>query len=651
VTTFVRKFSRSVGQAQGSWLTLLLLLAVLVPSVCLLWFMSQAVGNERLAIRQKLSEAYLGYLALAQERLENAWIQTAQDLGTGAGELPAPMLFEQQIRAGRADTVVVLDANGRVAYPSHTPPPAERFPVASWAAAEVLESTDPDLAASAYATLARQATNTTLQARALQAQVRCLVRADDVPEALSLLTGPLAAERFRNSTDFQGRYVVPNAQLLTLELLGETRPVQTDALRARLLNRLLDYRDLAMSSPQRRFLMHELHQLAPEKPVSPMLGAEDLAAAYCEAELSQPLGAGITASPLPGVWQFPSANGRVIALYKTETLLSRMRQDTARQPLPEGLRVQCLAPGSSDEGVVASRPAGFTFPGWQLTFLLDDGQLLNTAASQRITGFLWTGVLALATVIALSVLALGMVRRQMALSQLRSDLVANVTHELKTPLSSMRLLVETLLNTPTLEQPKTREYLELIARENVRLSRLIDNFLTFSRIQRNKYTFDFRKAEPGSIADNAAATVRERFKDPGCTFEVRIAPGLPAVIADADALVTVLVNLLDNAWKYSGENKQITLTAAADNGTVQFKVTDNGIGMSPRDAKRIFNRFYRVEPRGSRTGGGCGLGLSIVQLVVTAHRGTVHVESQPDHGSTFTVTIPAKDPDPSRGEP
>jgi len=253
----------------------------------------------------------------------------------------------------------------------------------------------------------------------------------------------------------------------------------------------------------------------------------------------------------------------------------------------------------------------------------------------------WIGALVVATVIGLAVLALGLVRRQAALTQLRNDLVANVTHELKTPLSSMRLLVETLLNAPQLDEKTVREYLELIARENLRLSRLIDNFLTFSRIERNKYSFDFKAVSATAIAEEAAMAVRERLNAPGCQFEVRIAADLPTVVADADAMVTALVNLLDNACKYSGEPKQITLAAAAENGSVLFTVKDNGIGLSPRETKRIFRRFYQVNQAASPATGGCGIGLSIVQFVVTAHHGTVRVESELDCGSTFIVTLPA----------
>jgi signal transduction histidine kinase len=279
-------------------------------------------------------------------------------------------------------------------------------------------------------------------------------------------------------------------------------------------------------------------------------------------------------------------------------------------------------------------------PGWRLALSLRDQRLFDAAAEQRIASYVWIGVLVFATVIVLAALALRLVRRQMALTQLRNDLVANVTHELKTPLSSMRLLVDTLLNSQPLHEQTAREYLQLIAQENLRLSRLIDNFLTFSRMERNKYAFGFKEVPATAIVVGAITAVRERFNAPGCQFETHIAPGLPSVVADPDALVTAVVNLLDNAFKYSGEEKQIALSASAENGSVLFVVKDNGIGLSPRDTKRIFRRFFQVDQRLSRSGGGCGLGLSIVKFIVTAHHGSVRVESQPGRGSTFTISLP-----------
>jgi signal transduction histidine kinase len=342
------------------------------------------------------------------------------------------------------------------------------------------------------------------------------------------------------------------------------------------------------------------------------------------------------------VWQFGAPREQVVALYHTETLLGRMRDGIPAQLLPTDVALAFLPPGKDIERPLLSLPAGPSLPGWRLALTLNDQRLFDAAAEQRIASYVWIGVLVFAAVIILAALALRLVRRQMALTQLRNDLVANVTHELKTPLSSMRLLVETLLNSPQLEEQKAREYLQLIAQENLRLSRLIDNFLTFSRMERNKYAFGFQEVPAAAIVEGAITAVQERFSAAGCHFQTQVPPNLPSVVADPDALVTALVNLLDNAYKYSGDDKHITLSAGAENGAVFFAVKDNGIGLSPRDTKRIFKRFYQVDQRLSRTAGGCGLGLSIVKFIVSAHRGKVRVESQPGRGSTFTISLPGE---------
>jgi signal transduction histidine kinase len=433
---------------------------------------------------------------------------------------------------------------------------------------------------------------------------------------------------------------VPNAELMALELLKDSAPDQARATLERLKARLLDYDDPALSAPQRRFLMHQVQRLFPEETFAPMLAAEDLAARCLEAG---PIRAGeptMRPATLPGVWQFASARGRVVALYETESALDRMPTRNAWQFLPADVRVGVASPGHEIEQAFLSLPAGASLPGWRLFLLLKDQRLFDTAAEQRIASYVWIGFLVLATVIVLAALALRLVRQQFALTQLRNDLVANVTHELKTPLASMRLLVDTLLNSQPLHEQTAREYLQLIAQENLRLSRLIDNFLTFSRMERNKYAFGFKEVPATAIVEGAIAAVRERFNAPGCQFETHIAPELPCVVADADALVTAVVNLLDNAYKYSGEEKQIALSASAENGSVSFAVKDNGIGLSPRDTKRIFKRFFQVDQRLSRSGGGCGLGLSIVKFIVTAHHGSVRVESQLGRGSTFTISLP-----------
>jgi len=201
--------------------------------------------------------------------------------------------------------------------------------------------------------------------------------------------------------------------------------------------------------------------------------------------------------------------------------------------------------------------------------------------------------------------------------------------------------VDTLLSSERLDEPRTREYLELIAGENQRLGRLIEDFLSFSRLERNKQTFDKRLVDPADIVNAAARAVRGRHASDDCRFDVDVEKNLPQIVADPDALSTVLINLLDNACKYTPEGESIVLRAGRENGDVVFAVQDHGIGLSRRAARRVFDRFYQVDDSLSRSKGGMGLGLAIVKFIVDAHDGEVRVDSRSGEGSTFTVRMKA----------
>jgi signal transduction histidine kinase len=228
----------------------------------------------------------------------------------------------------------------------------------------------------------------------------------------------------------------------------------------------------------------------------------------------------------------------------------------------------------------------------------------------------------------------------MRLTRLKNTLIATVSHELKTPLSSVRMLVDTILEGRCTDRSQEREYLELVARENLRLSRLIDNFLTFSRMERNKHAFQFESVPPESIIRDAVESVRERFDHPGCELRHEVEGDLPVVQCDRDAMVTVLLNLIDNAYKYSRNEKRVLVRATRADGFVRFEVKDNGIGIPRRARKHIFERFYQVEQGLSREQGGVGLGLSIVRFILDAHGGRILLESEPGKGTTFSVDVP-----------
>ena len=642
--SFLRDFTRSVNRPGRGGLTLLLLLVVLVPSVCLLWFMNRAVQNERLAMQQRLLNLYQGRLTEFAGALNGFWqdySETNRPAGLGQDGRPPlapPASFAGMASSAGPDSMIYFNSAGKVQYPSAAVPPPPEPLAPAWTEAQRLETGDPAAAAAAFGRLAETTTNETLAARAFQAKARCLMQAEQTNAALDVLTNALARQKFQTATDDQGRLITPNAELMALELMIASDPPRAKLLFNRMRAQLNDYIHCEMPSAQRRFLMHRLEQLFPGETKFPTLAAEDLAARYLESNPVFPPQPGWRPTALPDVWQFPCLGGQYLWLCHTKTLRDYTIAWPGRPGLPAEINAAVLAPGESADSFL-SMSVGPFMPDWKVAFSSKDKGKMDLAADASIATLLWTGALAVAGIIALGLLAAGLLRRQMAVAQLKNDLVANVTHELKTPLSSMRLLVDTLLNAPALEEKTAREYLQLIARENLRLSHLIDNFLAFSRIERDKYAFDFHPVPARQIVDSAAAAVRERFNTPGCRFTVAAPPELPPVLADAGAMVTALLNLLDNAWKYSGDEKQIVLTEAARDGGVTFAVQDNGIGLPEGETGRIFNRFYQVDPHLSRTGSGCGLGLSIVQFIVTAHRGGVKVESRPGQGSTFTITL------------
>ncbi len=248
-------------------------------------------------------------------------------------------------------------------------------------------------------------------------------------------------------------------------------------------------------------------------------------------------------------------------------------------------------------------------------------------------------MLAIAVMVSAGLLAARVVGKQIKTNKLKNDFIATVSHELKTPLASMRVLVDTLLEGSYRNQQQVTEYLELVSKENERLTGLIDNFLTFSRMERNKQAFAMARTSPGAVARDAAEAVKTKFSKGKCRFEVNVPDDLPDVTADRNAMVTVLVNLLDNAYKYSYDNKQIELRVSSEDGSVCFCVSDNGAGMSRRSVKKIFKRFYQVDRSLARHAEGCGLGLSIAKFIVDAHKGSITVSSKPGEGSTFTVYL------------
>lgn len=235
------------------------------------------------------------------------------------------------------------------------------------------------------------------------------------------------------------------------------------------------------------------------------------------------------------------------------------------------------------------------------------------------------------------------VRQELAVAQLKSDIVSGVSHELKTPLTSIRMFAEMLEGGRVADEGKKREYHRLIHRESVRLSRLVENVLDFARIEEGRKTFTFQERPLNDAVRSAADAFRAQVDGQDLRLRAEI-PAEPIVARiDADALVGAVLNLLDNAAKYGGSPREVELRLARRGDRAEVSVGDNGPGIAPGERGRIFDRFYRGAAARSGPAGGAGLGLTIVRHAIEAHGGSVSVESEVGKGSRFILTLPCRE--------
>ena len=232
------------------------------------------------------------------------------------------------------------------------------------------------------------------------------------------------------------------------------------------------------------------------------------------------------------------------------------------------------------------------------------------------------------------------VRRELRVAELRSQFVSSVSHELKTPLTAIRMFAETLRMGRPAEPALRDEYLDIIVNESERLTRLLNNVLDFSRIESGRKTYQFAPHDLESIVRTAARAMQYPLARQGFELLVEVGEGIPPVRGDADALEQAILNLLANALKYSGDARKIELRLARDEAHAVISVRDWGIGIEPVDQRRIFDKFYRVARPENRLIPGTGLGLTLVDHIVRSHHGLVGVDSTPGEGSTFRIHLP-----------
>ncbi len=278
-------------------------------------------------------------------------------------------------------------------------------------------------------------------------------------------------------------------------------------------------------------------------------------------------------------------------------------------------------------------------PNWRVAVYQLPGASPRQAVRRQVVVFTAAFGALLAVIVAGIVVTWRLMRRETEMAQLKSDFVANVSHDLKTPLSVIRMFGETLDMGRVTDETTRREYYRVITRESERLSRLIDNVLDFSRIESGRRTYAMLPTAVEPLVRETLEAFEYSLAQQAFKVETRIAPDLPEVPMDADAVGQALGNLIDNAIKYSGDRRSLSVVAALVDGQLAILVADEGIGIPFEEQGRIFEKFYRVgrsETQGRR---GSGVGLALVSHVAEAHGGRVSVESRPGEGSRFTLWL------------
>lgn len=355
--------------------------------------------------------------------------------------------------------------------------------------------------------------------------------------------------------------------------------------------------------------------------------AESLAADWARLGLHQPGKLWVSFGDDPWLVGFAARDSAVIAV----------RQAAVAAPVEAATAVRFV-----DSQAPGSEPLGQPFPGIRLIAAATGVPSPADDSVQRRLYYFALLLVALSTVFG-GYLLWRDLQREVRVSKLRSQFVSSVTHELKTPLTSIRMLAETLQLGRVADEATQAEYLETITNECERLSRLVDDVLLFSKTEQGRKSYRLRPTRLEDVVNGAVRAMEYPLRQAGFRLRTRMDCPLPLVRADADTLQQALLNLLSNAMKYSGDSRDIDVDVRREGARVVLEVTDYGIGIEPGEQVRIFDKFYRAPAPDNQSIPGTGLGLALVSQIAKAHRGQIRVRSAPGKGSTFSLFLPVEE--------
>jgi two-component system phosphate regulon sensor histidine kinase PhoR len=321
------------------------------------------------------------------------------------------------------------------------------------------------------------------------------------------------------------------------------------------------------------------------------------------------------------------------------TLFSEAAAPSRANVLDEDGRIIFGPPLRSGEFTVAVRfPT--TLYGWRVQVSPSASDELMARVQNRAMLELVMVVLSCAVIVLGVATILLAAERERRISALKSDFVANVSHELKTPLALVRMFGEMLQSGRVASEEKRQQYLDIIVGESERLSALIENVLDFARVERGREAYDFAEGDVGEAVTKAVNVYRYRAEREGIDLAIELGTDLPRTRIDERALQLAIINLIDNALKYASGSEVVTVTASRDNGAIVVRVVDRGPGVPPEDQERIFERFVRGSTARGTPVRGSGIGLALVKHIAESHGGRAWVDSEVGHGASFVISIP-----------
>ena len=280
-----------------------------------------------------------------------------------------------------------------------------------------------------------------------------------------------------------------------------------------------------------------------------------------------------------------------------------------------------------------------SFPPWRIDIFPSGGETLGAFDLKR-SFYFWTIITLVVVLISGAVLISRTIAQEMAVLRLKSDFVSSVSHEFKSPLTSIKSLAERLRDGKVKDSDRMKEYFSVITQDADRLARLVTNILDFSKIEEGKREYEFEETDLGNLMIQKIEDFQTEEIAKGVKIQTQISENIPHLAVDKEALIQALNNLLDNALKFSMDRKEIEVILKKDDTNVIIEVKDKGIGIPPDELDKIFEKFYQGRNEVRKSTKGTGLGLTLVKHTVEAHGGRIKVKSQVGKGSTFSIILP-----------